>query len=623
MSDRGMDSTFGTPRGRRAEQRTGRRSRLRGLALAIAVTSLLAAAAPAAASAISVSPLPGTTTAMPRTQISILGVDPAKITSVSVTGSSSGAHEGSLQPYASAQGASFIPTVPFTEGESVSVAITLSEGGPINDSFGIAHTAPLTEFLKVNGIKPEELQHFVTEPSMQPPIVKVNKNTAGLEGDIFLDPLPAPIIHVGAKLLEFEPVGPNGIMVLNPAGKLVYWHQTPGEAAADFQRVTYEGRKALAWWQGKVTEAAFGEGEGVIANSSYEPVAHIKAGNGLGADIHELYITPQGQAWIDAYEPVCRPTCDENTPPMIDAVAQEIDIHTGLVMWEWHALSRLDPEAETEAIPVNGVFDPFHLNSVQPLPSGRVLLSMRDTSGVYDVDMETGNVVWQIASKKSSFALGPHAKFYFQHNAILYGRGLGMLSLFDDRAGPPLYGPSRGLILKLNYEKKKAIVSHQYERPGTLTSAQAEGGMQVMPHGKVMVSYGNTPFFSEFTLGGEPGKRGALLFDAELPKGDGTYRVERFAWTGAPTTPPKAAAVRGAGESVSVYASWNGATKVASWRVLAGPDASSLSTVGSAAWSDFETQVQVSVPGSDTTFEVQALDAEGHVLGTSEAVVAS
>ena len=98
-------------------------------------------------------------------------------------------------------------------------------------------------------------------------------------------------------------------MILNPEGKLLWWHQLKEEVGADLEPVSYEGKPALAWWQGKVTENAFGLGEGVIANTAYEPIAHIKAGNGLQVDIHELYITPAGQAWIIAVEPVCLPEC--------------------------------------------------------------------------------------------------------------------------------------------------------------------------------------------------------------------------------------------------------------------------------------------------------------------------
>ncbi len=64
-----------------------------------------------------------------------------------------------------------------------------------------------------------------------------------------------------------------------------------------------------------------------------------------------------------------------------------------------------------------------------------------------------------------------------------------------------------------------------------------------------------------------------------------------------------------------MYASWNGATQVASWRVLAGPGASRLTVVASAARSGFETAIAVAQ--GYQSFEVQALDASGRVIGTS------
>src|SRR5262249_32641601 len=175
------------------------------------------------------------------------------------------------------------------------------------DHFTVAHLAPAEALLALEEEKPEELEHFKTEPELRPPKVKVNLADPSLEGDFFLDPLPSPTIHPGAKLLEFEPVGPNGLMILNPAGKLLWWKQLPpDEVGGALEEITYEGQKALAWWQGKVTVTAQGLGEGVIANTAYEPIAHIKAGNGQQADIHEVHISPDASAWLDAYAVVCK-----------------------------------------------------------------------------------------------------------------------------------------------------------------------------------------------------------------------------------------------------------------------------------------------------------------------------
>jgi arylsulfotransferase ASST len=583
--------------------------------LAAAGTSAAAGAVTASAGAVTISPLPGTPDAMPQTQISILGTAPSNIVAVTVTGNASGAHAGHLEPYSEGQGASFVLEAPLAEGEQVNVVVALSSGGPVEDDFTVARLATPEKLLEAPGEQPASLEHFKSQPELRPPKIKVKTADPSLEGDFFLDPLPSPTIHVGAKQLEFEPVGPNGLMILDPQGRLLWWDQLPSEVVgANLQRVTYEGQPAIAWWQGRVTDAAYGVGEGIIANSSYEPIAHVSAGNGLPTDIHELNITPQRQAFLDAYELECLPVCDAEHPPTIDAVVQEIDIHTGLVMWEWHAMGHI-ALSETEVPPNGGVWDPYHVNSIQPLPEHRLLISLRDTSGVYELDQNTGAILWQIAGKASSFARRRHTTFHFQHDARLEGNGLDILSVFADEAGPPVYGNSRGLRLRIAGGTVKLM--RQYLRP-TLTIAVSEGSTQVMRHGEAVVGFGSAPFFSEFAKNGEGEKRGRLLFDAELPRGDGSYRVLRFPWDATPTTSPALAAERTSPSEVALYASWNGATAVASWEVLAGESAETLAPVDTAGWAGFETAIDVT--STDGVFEVRALDKNGKVLSVSAPV---
>ena len=56
-----------------------------------------------------------------------------------------------------------------------------------------------------------------------------------------------------------------------------------------------------------------------------------------------------------------------------------------------------------------------------------------------------------------------------------------------------------------------------------------------------------------------------------------------------------------------MYASWNGATGIASWRVLAGPSPAQLTPVAGAAKSGFETTI--ATPGPEPYVAVQALNA--------------
>ncbi len=126
----------------------------------------------------------------------------------------------------------------------------------------------------------------------------------------------------------------------------------------------------------------------------------------------------------------------------------------------------------------------------------------------------------------------------------------------------------------------------QYRRPAD-TSAQSEGSVQTLAGGNVFVGFGAQPFFSEFS------SKGRMLFDASLPQDDGSYRAYRFPWKATPRTRPDVAARRSGPTAVSVYASWNGATDVVRWQVLAGPSATSLAPLSSAARSDFETRIDV------------------------------
>lgn len=145
--------------------------------------------------------------------------------------------------------------------------------------------------------------------------------------------------------------------------------------------------------------------------------------------------------------------------------------------------------------------------------------------------------------------------------------------------------------------------------------------MQVLSNGDAVVGFGNTPYFSEFTKRGGKKKSGNLIFDAQLPKGDGTYRVFQYPFEGTPKTPPAIAVERLSLAEVAVYASWNGATNVASWEVLAGETPETLALAGTSTWANFETEVTVA--SADSMFEVRALNKEGRVIGTSAVVSAS
>jgi hypothetical protein len=435
-------------------------------------------------------------------------------------------------------------------------------------------------------------------------------------GNILLTPLPSPVVHPGSEnTVTIKPVGPGGPMLVDERGRTMWFDQLePPKVAANLRVQRYRGKRVLTWWRGSVTPSAFGLGEGVIADHRYRELATVGAGNGYPMDIHEFTLTKNGDALFPIYSPILihlPGTREGELQPLLDAIVQQVDIRTGLVVWEWHAYGHI-PLSESHATPENSAsYDAFHINSIQPLAGDKVLISARDTSAIYKLDRSSGRIVWRLGGSASDFKLGKGARFHFQHDAQLLGNGL--VSMFDDEAGPPQFAPSsRGLVLRVSRHPHKATVVQNYHRQAD-TSAQSEGSLQTLPgNGGAFVGWGAEPFFSQFS------PRGRLLFDANLPVDDGSYRVYRYPWKATPQTPPLAAAIRGDGSNVAVYASWNGATEVDSWRVLAGTSPETLEPVAKSPWRGFETRIDVS--SSATSFAVRALDDEGDELATSAAV---
>jgi hypothetical protein len=171
-------------------------------------------------------------------------------------------------------------------------------------------------------------------------------------------------------------------------------------------------------------------------------------------------------------------------------------------------------------------------------------------------------------------------------------------------------------VLSIDVSNKTAKLVSQYRhhdedgRQGT--DASYMGSAQVLPNGNIFVGFGNLPFFAEYS------KSGTMVMDALFPGPDLTYRAIKIPPTefvGSPETPPHGAVKQVHGKA-TVYASWNGATQVASWRVLAGSSEDQLTAVATVSKAGFETAIPVSQDYK--VYKLQALDANGKVLGTSE-----
>jgi hypothetical protein len=263
-----------------------------------------------------------------------------------------------------------------------------------------------------------------------------------------------------------------------------------------------------------------------------------------------------------------------------------------------------------------GIWDWFHINSIDLEPDGNLLISSRSEWALYQIGHSYGNVMWELGGRHSDFTLGPGVRFAWQHDATLVSPHA--IEIFDNEDTPQIGPSSRAIEVVLDFGKHTATLLHQYVVPGQTVLSAAQGGVQRLSNADQFVGWGNVGLASEFTL------QGALTFQLSLPPLVESYRAYRFPWSARPLTPPVLGASRAPGASTTaVAASWNGATGVRFWQVLAGPTPSALAPVGAAvASSGFETVITAATTAPYVA--VRALGAGGQPLATSapQAVVA-
>jgi hypothetical protein len=550
----------------------------------------------------SVYPVPGTLTASAKTQISFRGGTAASVGSVTVTGSESGAHPGTLKPHSDGLGASFVPSKPFTEGEKVTVDSAVPVVNASNGDFSFTigdETRRSLRPVESPDIGRGTVQSFVTRPDLDPPSVTVTTNKPGTApGLVFLAPKAGR--------------GQDGPMIIDNAGKLVWFKAMKGQVAADFRVQTYQGKPVLTWWQGQLF-VGDGDGVGQVYDSSYNRIAEVRTGNGYTFDLHEFTITPRNTALVLAYERYNRSLKAWGGPEdakIVDNIVQEIDLATGLVLFEWHSFGNVSPTESGIPVPKRkgSEWEYFHANAIDLDSDGNFLVSARNTSAIYKINRATGKLMWTLGGPNSTFKLGAGVKFAWQHS--IRAQPDGTYKLYDNEAAPPVRKNSRVLTIKLDLQAKTATLVNAFKHPLNLLSA-SQGNVERLPNGNSFVGWGSQRWFTEFSPSGE------VLFDGRIAKGNDNYRAFRYEWSGRPAQAPKLLAAAGSG-NITGRVSWNGATGIARWELLAGADAASLAPVGSRPSEGFETAV--TVKSTAPLVAMRAYDAAGNVLVTTAPV---
>jgi hypothetical protein len=431
-----------------------------------------------------------------------------------------------------------------------------------------------------------QYRHYHSRLDLKPPPVEILKRTRRTTpGYVFI----APKKHVAQ----------SGPLIVDNYGNVVWFLPMESRGITDFRVQRYRGRRVLTWWRSR---SADGDdlGRYSIYDSSYRLVKHVRPGNELVGDMHEFRITSRNTALMTLSHKV-----RVKGRLVLEGSFQELDLSTGRVVFEWHSIDHVRLVESYYSLPgnPNGIYDYFHINSIDVDNDGNFIVSARNTHTIYKISRQTGKILWRLGGKRSDFELGKGVRFAWQHDARRQPNGT--LTLFDNSAGPKVRRQSRGLVLRLDMKRMRATLVRTFVHHPPIVAVD-QGNMQRLPNGHVFVGWGHQPYFTEF------GPRGETLFDGRFAReGADSYRAYRFAWIGRPRSKPAVAL-----DGDRVFVSWNGATEVRRWQVLGGSTRDGLQPLTTTPRRSFETEIPL--PRGVEYVAVRALDRENRSMARSD-----
>ncbi|KDQ50618.1 hypothetical protein JAAARDRAFT_41927 [Jaapia argillacea MUCL 33604] len=416
-------------------------------------------------------------------------------------------------------------------------------------------------------------------------------------------------------------VSTPGPAIYKSDGTLVWTGAADGiDDCFDLRTQTLNGTEVMTMWVGEVI-GGWGDGRAIILNSTYNIIHNFTATFPTGTDLHEFQIPPvtNSTALLTSYYPLNMDFSSvggSGDDWLLECAFQEIDIATNTVLFSWNASAHVSLSdsyiSATSDSTQDNPWDFFHINSVDKDADGNYLVSARHYHQIYKVDGQSGDVIWSLGGKTSSWSLCSNCNFEWQH----FGRwrdNYSAISLFDNASNGSENDEStgRGMILDLDFDSMDATLRTEF-LPLQSHPIQSQGNTELLPSGDWLLGWGSSPWISEYRA------NGSMIYSAALGGQDlsdgpvANYRAfKSLTWKAYPTAPPSAAIL-----GTNVYVSWNGATEVQAWEALAGDTMGSLNSIANVSRTSFETNI--GIPSSSKYVQLRAYGSDEYILGSTD-----
>lgn len=529
---------------------------------------------------------------------------------LSVIGSRSGNHTGTLALSNDKRTILFYPVQPFAYDERVTVEIlpgirtadgeaikasrhqfqTLSRpvdpaeaAKALNLITGERHQYPPTP-LKAGAYSAVALSKapYITRPDLSNTMsVNVITSAHGTDKGLIF------ITHVGLL-----PNPDTGLLILDDQAEPIYLKvTTPNKLATDFKVQTVMGTRYLVYYAGIY----------MVMDDTYTVVDTWTMKNGHHADLHEIQLLDNGNAFMLSYTPVAMDLSPYGGPVngiVIDIVIQELD-PSKQVIFEWHSLDHI-PLTDSYVSLADSPVDYLHTNAIEVDTDGNLLVSNRNSSDVIKINRSTGDVIWRLGGKQNDFAFTNDKGFSHQHDIRRLANG--NISLFDNGN---MKLPPYSRVVEYTINETLKTVTRVWQYPATQDRfAEFMGNGQRLGNGNTMISWGSITDIEEV----KPDGSTALKMELE----GHTYRAFRWEWEAKPSELPSAVLITTGENSATIYTSWNGATQITGYEVHSGKTAGSLTKSLTAPRTGFETTINLSDLDPETcVFKLRPVHAKG------------
>lgn len=475
----------------------------------------------------------------------------------------------------------------------------------------------------------EGIQRFITRNDIAAPEwqVKVHDENAIHPGYWFVSPYE----KVGETAPGGEWIGPH---IYDGHGGLIWSgsHLFNNMNIMDFKVVNIRGENMMS-----VIFAV--EEDALLLDNHYQIVEAIPIGRrGSTLDMHDFRFVENGTRALYINRNFTRASKEVSDVVGFDgncAVTansfQEMDTTTWQPTFWWSGVDHIPLDDSTMTSSdleqrCNNWWDYTHANAVDKMDDGNYLLSARHTDTIYKISKEDGSIIWRLGGHKSDFKMKGwyfsrqhHVRFHSQNDTHT------IISIFDNAKGqdpmPPSHKFSRALLISLRTDVKPmtAEILQHFDHPHE-THSPRRGDFQLLDNGNAFVCW------SEQSLQTEHTPDGKMIMEAVLKSQFlGTYRSFKFPFVGLPLHPPDVYSAASLDKealtktTTLVHVSWNGATEVATWKLYKSTESGKTKErLLSQARTGFETAL--TYHGLATFVSVEALDAQGNVIGSSDVI---